>query len=237
MSSNPAAAAVSDKEPKRVSFWIKLFVAFHIIAITSWALPKPPDDLMNGQAKLAIDRTNPVTAFRSAGNYVSNGTLLFNQNQLKDSPLKFYLLFTGFWQYWDMFSPNPASTDFYGTAEITYKDGRTLLYTYPRMYEMGMAEKYVSERYRKFYERAHPDLYKWIWPTFAQVIALKNYTDPSNPPVKVALTRHWLPIAPPGKPQQPDYSQYTYYTHKVDFGLLNYPDVERPLLKATEVGR
>lgn len=206
-----------DTPPKRgVSPWIKLFVFVHLAAVTSWSLPTAPEALTSGRDRLGVDRSSPLAAVRSIGRDISDGTLLCNDRYVKTSPLKFYLLFTGFWQYWDMFSPNPASVDFYGTALITYKDGSTRLYTYPRMYDLGIPKKYVSERYRKFYERAHLEDYSWVWPTFAQRVALKNCTDPNNPPVKVILTRHWLPIAPPGKPQQHDYNTYNYFEYKVD---------------------
>src|ERR1041385_7538633 len=135
---------------KRVSVFVKLFIAFHVMAIVSWALPPPPQN-----EDLAINRQSPKLFAQSLGRFVSDGTLHFNQHFIKTSPVRIYLMYTGFWQYWDMFSPNPASIDFYGTATITYKDGSTKPYTFPRMYEMCIPKKYVSERYRKFYERAH----------------------------------------------------------------------------------
>ncbi|MEA2554504.1 MAG: hypothetical protein QOJ65_2680 [Fimbriimonadaceae bacterium] len=215
------AQDVSEPKPGRpVSRAVKLFVFLHLLAITSWAMPQPSSRLLSGEEKLEVDKSSVLAAARSIGRNLSDGTLLYNENYVKPSPLKFYLLFTGFWQYWDMFSPNPASIDFYGTATITYKDGTRKLYQYPRMYTMGTTEKYVSERYRKFYERAHLEDFKWIWPTFAQRVALLTYKDPANPPVKIVLTRHWLPIAPPGKPQQPEYSTYDYYTYTVDLESL-----------------
>ncbi len=179
-------------KPKRVSVFIKIFVFLHLVAITCWSLPDAPKGTSFG-----VDRSSAKATARSIGKDISDGTLYLNQNYLKASPLKFYLMFSGFWQYWDMFSPNPAQIDFYGTATITYKDGRTSLYTFPRMYTMGIPQKYVSERYRKFYERAHPENDKWIWPTFAQRVAFLNYKDPNNPPVTVVLTRHWYAIPPP----------------------------------------
>lgn len=210
----------SSSPPKRrVSPWVKAFVFFHLLAITSWSLPKAPA----GSDDLRLDNSSAPAKMRSVGRIISNGTLLVNDKYIKTSPTKFYLLFSGFWQYWDMFSPNPASTDFYGTAKITYKDGTVKDYQYPRMYSLGLAEKYVSERYRKFYERAHPEAYQWIWPTFAQRIALKNFKDPANPPVKVVLTRHWLKIEQPGEPPATEYRSYDYFTYDVDQNLLYHP--------------
>jgi len=188
--------SVRDFQPdlarERVSIFVKIFVFFHIVAITSWTLPHT-----TVTRPLDIDKRNVGTVLHSVGNSISNGTLYFNQKYVTTSPVKFYLYFTGFWQYWDMFSPNPASIDFYCTAVITYKDGTTLDYAYPRMYSMGIPKKYISERYRKFYERVNPDDDKNVWPYFAQRIALINFTNLNNPPVQVKVTRHWFEIAPP----------------------------------------
>jgi hypothetical protein len=214
---------------KKVSAWIKVFVVLHIIAITSWAMPGAPPNLVNGKEQLGIDRSSPQHFLQSVGRDISDGTLLVNQNYGKNSPLKFYLLFTGFWQYWDMFSPNPSSIDFYGSASITYRNGTKSLYTFPRMYTMGIPQKYVSERYRKFYERAHLEKNSWLWPTFAQRVALINDTDPNNPPVQVVLTRHWMVVAEPGKPQQKDYHSYDYYTYMVDQNKLDEAKAAGPL--------
>lgn len=211
---------MSQPEEKRVSPAVKLFVLIHLVAITSWALPNAPAYIQKKSNPLALDTRTAQTTARSLGAAISDGTLFYNQRYLKTSPLKYYTMFSGFWQYWDMFSPNPASIDFYGTAEITYKDGTKMPYTYPRMYELDNAHKYVSERYRKFYERAHLEQYRWEWPIFAQRVALVNYTNPNNPPVEVSLTRHWLFIAPPGKPQKTEYSSYKYFTYKVDQAKL-----------------
>lgn len=198
---------------RRVFFLIKVFVLLHIIAITSWSLPNAPSTdfaqlrqiVAHGDPSFAPANASGLQKIRAAivprlqaaGRIVSDGTLYENQVYVKDSPAKFYLLFTGFWQYWDMFSPNPASIDFYGTALVCYKDGTAKNYQFPRMYTMGIPKKYVSERYRKFYERAHTEDDSWIWPIFAQRVALINDYDPNNPPVKIVLTRHWYQIAPP----------------------------------------
>ncbi len=233
----PTDQTTSDTAPRKrgVSFWIKLLVFVHVFAITSWTLPIPA----NSDEKLTIDappivdkpsativdkmstRLNHVAGVaRSIGRNISDGTLIYNNRFVKASPLQFYVLSTGFWQYWDMFSPNPASIDFYGTASITYQNGITKEYGYPRMYDESIPKKYVTERFRKFYERANQDADSFLWPFFAQRMALDHYTEPNNPPVKVVLTRHWLVVAPPGKPQQKEYNHYSYYTYTVDLEKL-----------------
>jgi hypothetical protein len=191
-------------EGRRVSPWIKVFVVFHIAAITIWALPSPPSGILDGKQRGAL----------------GDRLLVFNQLHLKPSPVKYYLMPTGFWQYWDMFSPNPASIDFYGTAEVVFRDGTVRPYQYPRMFLLPLHTKYLKERYRKFYERAHLEANSYLWPTFAQRVALLHFEDPENPPVTVRLTRHWLQVSPPGEPQPTEYREHMYYSHEVDLEQL-----------------
>ena len=209
-----------EHSPKNVSVWIKLFVLMHAVAIISWSLPNPPPAVSSGQKKLGIDTRSGRHFVQSAGSFVSDGLLYVNQQYVRSSPLRFYSLSTGFWQYWDMFSPNPANTDYYGSAEITYQDGTVKNVEYPRVYSASIPVKYLRERYRKFYERAHLDSNRYLWPTFGQALALMHYEDAKNPPVKVKLTRHWFPIPGPGEPPRTSYNSYTYYTHIVDLPKL-----------------
>lgn len=189
----------------KVPWWLKVFVLFHVVSITIWALPSQPEAAINGRAE-------------------ARGTdklLVWNVKNLKSNDkVQAYLFSTGFWQYWDMFSPNPSSQDMYGDAMVTFKDGTTKRYQYPRMYTTPIGTRYLRERYRKFFERAHMEKYAYFWRVFARRIALENFTDRDNPPVKIVLWRHWLLIAPPGKPQEKEYSSFPYYTYAVDTDMI-----------------
>lgn len=206
----PAPAAPPSEPPAskpgyRVPWWIKVFVFFHLFCITVWALPNPPDSVSSGKEQ-------PVG---------STWILYGNQKFLKPlPPLQTYLFVTGFWQYWDMFAPDPAQMDKWCDAEVTYKDGTVRRYQYPRMFLLSIPMKYVKERYRKFYERADQENYVYLWAPFAQRIALVNYHDPKNPPVQVRLFRHWLKIVPPGQFQATQYNQYDYFRYVVDQARL-----------------
>ncbi|HEY0868439.1 MAG TPA: hypothetical protein VGE01_13725 [Fimbriimonas sp.] len=181
--------------------WVKALVALHVVAITVWCLPNPPDSVQNGSRP-------------PAG---TDHLLVFGQERLKElSPIRVYVLSTGMWQYWDMFAPNPTQMDLYGSAEIVYRDGTVRPYRYPRVHDYPIARKYLKERYRKFFERVRPDDNSWLWPTFADRIALLSARDPANPPVRVRLRRHWLPVAPPGFTQQKEYSSFMFYEQAVD---------------------
>lgn len=196
-------------EDKRVHPLVCAFVIFTVLTVTIYALPKPSPAVVNNEVE-------------------PRGTDIFlkwNDSQLKSNPILVnYLYPTGLWQYWDMFAPNPAQTDFWCDAEVVFFDGSHTRYQYPRMKELPITQKYLMERYRKFYERvnmsdpAHGSDNGWMWPVFAQHIALINAHDPKNPPVKIGLTRHWQDVArhdaKPGP--EPGYQQFTFYWHIVD---------------------
>lgn len=185
--------------------WLKVLIVLHMVAITVWTLPVPPTAVASGKV--------PPRG--------SDWLLLMNARYLRPmKPLQAYLLTTGFWQFWDMFAPNPADTDFYGDAVVVYRDGTQARYQYPRMYLLPIDQKYQKERYRKFYERAHLESNTYLWPRFAQRIAFLMTKSLANPPVTVRLSRHWLPIAAPGKKQQATYNSYQYYEYAVDEDLL-----------------
>jgi hypothetical protein len=190
------------KRPWRAALGVlgRIAIGLHVVAITSWSLPEPPNAVLGGTAKP----------------YGSDWILLWNEKHVKRGAIQRYLFLTGFWQYWDMFAPDPASIDFWGDAEVTFKDGTTKRYQYPRMYTLSVVEKYFKERYRKFYERAHSEDYAYFWRPFAQRIAYELDRGPSNPPVKVKLYRHWLALRGPNRPIPSEYASYMYYEHEVD---------------------
>ncbi|MFI5385168.1 MAG: hypothetical protein ACHQ50_03515 [Fimbriimonadales bacterium] len=214
----------SEQEPpkRNAPLWVKIFVPLHIIAITSWALPNAPSkyDGDPPKEKLAIKTDSPGVFASSAAEYLRSEFLIGNTKFVKDSPLKFYLLSTGFWQYWDMFAPNPSDTDLYGDAVITYADGAKRRYQYPRIYLMPIGQKFMKERWRKFFERAGTSSYAYTWPVFAQRVALMNFDDPRDPPIAVELHRHQMRIQPPGAPENHDYTDVVYYTYRVDVARL-----------------
>lgn len=200
------------KEGKKgVSIFVKLFVALHVFGITVWSLPNPRPAIQNG----------------SVEPYGTDWILYYNWSLIKQSPLRYYLITAGAWQYWDMFAPNPASMDLYGTFEVEYQDGTSKMYPYPRIYDLPIPVKYFKERFRKFYERAGSDGFPYAWEPFAQRIALEMDTMPDNPPVKVRLTRHTMKLPGPGKPMPTDYDVKMYYEYTVDQEVLR-PGGKRP---------
>lgn len=199
---SPVAVAVPIDLP-RVQPLVVLFVIFHVLAITLYALPKPSDQVLKH-----------IVQPRG-----SDAMLMFNENEMKNwAPVYGYLYTTGFWQYWDMFAPDPSQTDVWCDAEVVFLDGTKANFAYPRIKSLPLQEKFMRERHRKFYERVNSDLTPFFWPPFAQAIALQMATDPNDPPVQITLIRHFQVVAKhnvPG-PAEPPYENFRYFTYVVD---------------------
>jgi hypothetical protein len=61
-----------------------------------------------------------------------------------------YFVWTGLFQSWDMFAPNPKSVNSFVEAFIIHGDGKVQDWTFPRMHQLGLMYRYNTERYRKF---------------------------------------------------------------------------------------
>ena len=133
-----------------------------------------------------------------------------------------YLRYFGLFQKWDMFAPDPSKLNNYVGAVITYRDGSSSLWTFPRMENLGWFDEYVKERYRKYAnDNLRLDTNQPIWPDAARYIARLNYR-PQNPPVAVGLVRYWRFVPPPGPVETPsgDWSQYMFFHYDVAPGDL-----------------
>ena len=190
---------------RTVPGWIKILVGLHVFACIVWATPLPP----------------PLVAQERIKPQASGWLLYWNAKYLKSNDLiQAYVLSTGTWQYWDMFAPNPSNVDWYCDAEVLYKDGTKRIVGYPRIFSLSIPQKYLKERYRKFFERAHDPSKPRIWPVFGQAMANIAYQDKANPPLVVRLRQHSRTIAPPGARQEVEYRSYEYYAYAVDQAWL-----------------
>jgi len=130
----------------------------------------------------------------------------------------------GLRQDWMMFAPNPMRENTFIDAEITYRSGRKRIWTFPQMQELGYAERYAKERYRKFAnERLWVKEASFLWPDAARFVARLN-REPSDPPriVKLAHYRCIIPWAPPpGEEPPPErWEREVFFTYTVNPGDL-----------------
>jgi hypothetical protein len=108
-------------------------------------------------------------------------------------PVTPYVLFTGLWHIWNMFGPDLCTIQMDLRARIKFRDGSEKEWIAPRMQELSLWDRVPKERYRKWRERQFHQNSAPIWPASARFIARQVNINPTNPPVHVALTRHWTP--------------------------------------------
>jgi hypothetical protein len=108
-----------------------------------------------------------------------------------------YMVWSGLFQSWDTFAPNPKSANSYVVASVITKDGHVHPWNFPRMEQLSFTERYYKERYRKFAENLQADNNAAMWPDVARHLA-RLYASPANPPEIVLLIRYWSDIPPPG---------------------------------------
>lgn len=192
---------------------VKAFVIWHLYAMTAFSLPAPPRVLTSGAIQPTVSSllSDPMSWLLYAN---------FRVKTSQYSPLYWYMVPTGLWQYWDMFAPNPSQMDVFLDGVITYQDGSTKVHIYPRMSAMPYPERYVKERFRKYVERINPDTENWKRPALAQWMALQAATDPKNLPVQVELRRQFHVIPRYGKPQPQEDTVETMAVYQVDLEKL-----------------
>jgi hypothetical protein len=161
---------------------VSVFLAFHLIAITCWAVPL--------------------------------NTRLFAKAKEALAP---YMLWSGLFQAWDMFAPDPSKVNAYIQGVVTLRNGQTRTWSCPRMQELSLVQRYFKERYRKFgNERLRMDENVALWPDAARYVARMFAGDPANPPVRVQLVRYWTFVGPPGSSEAPGpLSHYVYFVYPV----------------------
>lgn len=114
------------------------------------------------------------------------------------TPVKPLIMFLGLWQNYQVFSPDPRLVNVFLDAEVTYADGTTSIWKYPRMEQFGPVEKMVKERYRKLgLDYLNWDVNKKLWPEFALYVARQDRLAHGGTPVKVKLRRHFARIPAP----------------------------------------
>jgi hypothetical protein len=127
-----------------------------------------------------------------------------------------YFLWSGLFQSWDMFSPNPKSMNSYLEALIIYKDGSTEIWTFPRMQLLDLTERYYRERYRKFEEDVTENEHAGLWPDAARYIARLHRNGPT-PPATVMLLVRWSNIVQrdDGTFERTPWDAHVFYSYTV----------------------
>jgi len=185
------------------SILLRLVVFAYLLGIVLWTLPGPPENMKIGIQD--ISRADKIRNFPAL-------VLYWNKVYVQQSKLRDVLRVTGTQQNWNMFAPNPVREDTWIDAIIELKDGHEVYYLYPRGSQMGLVDKFIRERFRKYIESVHLDANSFLWPPLANYIARQQFNqDPTNPPVFVTLTRHVRPVLPPGYEQPKDFDSAVFF--------------------------
>jgi hypothetical protein len=94
-----------------------------------------------------------------------------------------------------MFAPTPWASNSYVEAVVIYEDGSRKTWSFPRMEQLSLTDRYLKERYRKFSEVLQVEDNDALLPEVARHIARLNST-PSNRAKTIILIRRWSPIIP-----------------------------------------
>lgn len=118
-----------------------------------------------------------------------------------------YLLWTGLFQSWDFFAPNPKPVNSYMEAVALTKNRHTRVFDFPRMERLSFGKRYREARYRKFAEVVCDPRYAVLWPDVAKHAArlLNSAADPLQmvilmkfeAPIKYGVSQAREPVPKP----------------------------------------
>ncbi len=123
-------------------------------------------------------------------------------------------------QSWRMFCPNPRDFNFHPYTVITFEDGSTAYYEFPRPDQMNQLEALLRERLRKHFWDILPwDDYKVFRPTIGRYIA-RSFYNPNNQPVRVSFCFNRIdlgriPKIVPRDHLSPGTSRHIYFVYQV----------------------
>jgi hypothetical protein len=130
-----------------------------------------------------------------------------------------YMLWSGLFQSWDTFAPNPPNANSYVKAAVVTEDHHIHVWAFPRMEELSYSQRYFKERYRKFSEVMLQPSSAAILPDIAKHIA-RSFNSPTDPPEKVLLVQYQTDITPGAdetrKPTPKEFAFYDDYVQPED---------------------
>ncbi len=132
-------------------------------------------------------------------------------------PLTPHIYYTGVWQGFAVFAPDPRKSNYRIFADIKYDDGSQKRWNYPAMEKLGLFERFCKEHYRK-YGNDCLNFNELLWPDFARYVARLN-NEKTKHPVTIALIRTSADIPPIeeglGKPNPEQTKVYQFFLYRV----------------------
>ena len=106
-----------------------------------------------------------------------------------------YMRWSGLFQSWDMFGPDPVKVNSYVKAVVISRDRHMQVWSFPKMEDLGLGERFRKERYRKFMEVLPQPQLALLWPDVAIHLA-RSLNNPADPPDKILLIEFQSDIHP-----------------------------------------
>jgi hypothetical protein len=150
-------------------------------------LQRWPTFLVAGYALAAFSWTVPVS--------------LFPPKPTIDRVVEGPFLLLGLWQAWDMFSPDPRTTDICVEMRCTNRDGTSDRRMLTDMVAMGYSERWQKDRWRKYFnDHLRLDDERSLWQPFAEYAA-RRLREEGDDPAVIELVRWWRPCDPGISPE------------------------------------
>lgn len=145
-------------------------------------------------------------------------------SELRDrllAPFLPYIEFCGLKQNWTVFAPTPPQSNRYMTARVVFDDGSSTTWEFPRMEKMGLVDKMVNERFRKWAnDYVNDPRHAILWPdTVSYVAGLHRSTN--KRPISISVIRNQTLILLPGESDaNKSASAEVLYSEETDAGEL-----------------
>ncbi|MGC2398914.1 MAG: hypothetical protein WA510_03995 [Acidobacteriaceae bacterium] len=130
-----------------------------------------------------------------------------------------YMRWSGLFQSWDMFAPEPQSVDSYLKAVVITRDHHIKVWSFPRMEELSLFQKFRKERYRKFAEVLPQPQFAPLWPDVASHVA-RFFNSPADPPEKILLIQFQTKIGADSREPEPTARPNVFYDDYLQPGDL-----------------
>ena len=111
-----------------------------------------------------------------------------------------YLDVTGLWQGgWQLFAPDPDKVNVSITANVTFEDGREVIWRSPDWRSMSTWQRFLSFREAEYIDNIRLDNNAGAWTDFSYYLSrtVKHPEATNLKPTMIVLTRDWVIIPPP----------------------------------------
>lgn len=128
-----------------------------------------------------------------------------------------FFRWSGLWQGWAMFAPNPIAEDVYVSAVAYFHDQSSSTWVLSKMDDLSYATRYGKERWRKWAnDNLRIDGNRTLWQPAAEYLARTMEQNSGKKIQKLDLIRHWHSAIIPSDakllPERENWQKFVFYT-------------------------